>query len=154
MFCKYCGKQLADNAIFCSQCGKKLDTKASEVAKTEKELTPASFTPVQTNTPKKEYEPTISTKSRPIAALLAFFLGELGAHRFYVGKTGSAIVQLVLGLSFVISLFAMAVDFYEAGIFFLLLGIGWCCWTLVDFFMILAGTFTDKDNLILKNWDF
>ena len=37
-------------------------------------------------------------KSLVVAYLLWFFLGSLGAHRFYTGRTGSAIVQLIVWL--------------------------------------------------------
>ena len=37
-------------------------------------------------------------KSTGVAYLLWFFLGVFGAHRFYLGQTGTAAVQLVLGL--------------------------------------------------------
>lgn len=37
-------------------------------------------------------------KSTLIAYLLWFFLGSLGAHRFYLGKNGSAITMLLLSL--------------------------------------------------------
>jgi TM2 domain-containing membrane protein YozV len=40
-----------------------------------------------------------SDKSRLVAALLAFFLGVLGIHRFYLGRNGSAIVMLLLTLT-------------------------------------------------------
>jgi TM2 domain-containing membrane protein YozV len=55
------------------------------------------------------------------ALLLAFFLGIFGAHRFYVGKTGSAIAQLL-----------------TCG------GVG--IWALVDVIMIATGSFTDKEG--------
>ena len=48
----------------------------------------------------------------------------------------------------------MAGDFPEAGIFFLMLGLVWAVWILVDFIMILCGSFKDKDDLPLVNWDF
>lgn len=35
------------------------------------------------------------TKSRVTAALLAIFLGGLGIHKFYLGKTGMGIIYLV-----------------------------------------------------------
>ncbi len=57
--------------------------------------------------------------------LLCFFLSFLGVHRFYVGKIGTGILMLItMGA----------------------LGI----WTLVDFIMIVCGSFTDKDGLPIK----
>lgn len=71
---------------------------------------------------------TASPKSRLVATLLCFFLGGLGIHRFYVGKVGTGILYL-----------------FTAGLF----GIG----ALVDFIMILCGSFTDKEGKFLTNWD-
>jgi TM2 domain-containing membrane protein YozV len=65
-----------------------------------------------------------------VAALLAFFLGVFGAHRFYLGRTGSAVLMLVLTCT----LFGMAIT-----------GI----WALVDFVRFLAmsnGEFDDRYN--------
>jgi TM2 domain-containing membrane protein YozV len=68
-----------------------------------------------------------SPKSRLVAALLAFFVGSLGVHRFYVGKVGTGILMLItLGA----------------------LGI----WTLIDFIVILVGSFRDKESRVLSNW--
>jgi TM2 domain-containing membrane protein YozV len=61
------------------------------------------------------------------AFLLCFFLGVFGAHRFYVGKIGTGILQLVtLG------------------------GLG--IWALVDFIMIIIGSFTDKEGNKITQW--
>jgi TM2 domain-containing membrane protein YozV len=38
-------------------------------------------------------------RNKVVAALLAFFLGTLGVHRFYLGRTGSGIVMLVLSIT-------------------------------------------------------
>jgi len=57
--------------------------------------------------------------------LLCFFLGVLGIHRFYVGKIGTGILQLVtLG------------------------GLG--IWALIDFILIIVGKFTDRDGRVIR----
>lgn len=43
----------------------------------------------------------IGDRSKWIAALLAFFLGPLGVHRFYTGRTGSGIAMLILSITVV-----------------------------------------------------
>lgn len=53
-----------------------------------------------------------------LLAIICFFLGELGIHRFVVGKVGTGILYI-----------------FTFGLF----GIG----IIVDFIMILCGTFTD-----------
>ena len=69
----------------------------------------------------------ISPKSRLAVALFAWFLGEFGAHRFYLGKIGTAIVMLLtLG------------------------GLG--IWALIDFIMAVAGAMKDKEGRPIKNW--
>ncbi|TCD53698.1 NINE protein [Alloscardovia theropitheci] len=39
----------------------------------------------------------VGTKSKVLAAVLAFFLGGIGIHNFYLGKTTRGIIQLVMG---------------------------------------------------------
>jgi TM2 domain-containing membrane protein YozV len=61
------------------------------------------------------------------AFLLCFFFGVLGVHRFYVGKIGTGILQLVtLG------------------------GLG--IWALIDFIMIIVGASTDKGGNKITAW--
>ena len=40
----------------------------------------------------------VSPKSRLATSLLAWFLGHFGAHRFYTGKIGTAVMMLVMGV--------------------------------------------------------
>ncbi len=75
----------------------------------------------------------MSEKKRLLAFLLAFFLGVSGAHRFYVGKTGSAIPLLIIDLTLV--------GFAVTGI-----------WSLVDWIIILCGEFTDKHGNKITEW--
>lgn len=66
----------------------------------------------------------VSSRSKTTAALLAFFLGYLGIHRFYLGYKGMGVLYLL-----------------TAGLF----GIG----ALVDFIMCLTGSMKDADGLPL-----
>ena len=101
LFCSKCGKQYSENAIHCPQCG----------------------------------EPNSSLKSsslnNTVTLLLCWFLGIFGAHRFYVGKVGSAIAQLLLTLTILGTVVSSI-------------------WVLVDLIMIICQQFRDKNNNILK----
>jgi len=76
-----------------------------------------------------------SNKSKVAAALLCFFLGGFGIHRFYLGYTGSGIAQLVL---FIIGWSTIILG---VGLF---LVIGVEIWVLVDFILILIGKLKDS----------
>jgi TM2 domain-containing membrane protein YozV len=67
-------------------------------------------------------------KSMAVSYLLWFFLGSLGGHRFYNGKTGSAVAQLLMTIFGFILLAA-------AGLGIILLIPVWI-WVLVDAFLI------------------
>ncbi len=48
---------------------------------------------------KKEVVYIAPKKSKTVAAVLAFFLGDLGLHKFYLGKNGQGIIYLLLSLT-------------------------------------------------------
>lgn len=69
-----------------------------------------------------------SDKSRGVALALASILGPFGAHRFYTGRTRSAVLMLAtLG---------------GAGI-----------WYLYDLILVAAGEFEDAEGRRLTRWD-
>ena len=45
--------------------------------------------------------PVQSDRNKYVAAIIAFLLGPLGIHRFYLGRTGSGIAMLVLSITVV-----------------------------------------------------
>lgn len=102
-FCPNCGAQVDENAVVCVKCGVALPTQ----------------------TPPPTTLSNIDSRWL-ITLLLCFFLGGLGVHRFYVGKIGTGVIQL--------------------------LTCGGCgIWVLIDFIMILVGNFTDNDGNQIKS---
>lgn len=103
--CRGCGKEIHESAVTCPFCGA---TQKTEVA----------------NDGSKKILP---------AFLLCFFLGVLGIHRFYVGKIGTGIAQLILTFTF-IGLIVSSI------------------WALIDLILIVIGSFTDKNGNKITQW--
>ena len=76
-----------------------------------------------------------SNKTKVAAALLCFFLGGFGIHRFYLGYAPLGIAQLVL---FIIGWLTLI---FGVGLFLL---IGVSIWVFVDFILILIGKIKDS----------
>jgi TM2 domain-containing membrane protein YozV len=124
MFCPKCGKETAENQAFCASCGAPLTEAAKQ---TSAVAGPQSISP----------------KSRLATSLLAFFLGYFGAHRFYIGKNGTAVLMLVLGIV------GIPLCFVLVGIPIV---IGVSVWRLVDFIIAVTGNMRDKDGLLIEKW--
>lgn len=91
-------------------------------------------------------EVVTTQKSRLVAFLLWLLLGWMGAHRYYCGRVGTGVLQLVLAILGYVTLV-----FYIGAVFFLILGI----WLLVDLIRILTGslvtgTVTQKRTVTTK----
>ncbi|MBC3864005.1 TM2 domain-containing protein [Undibacterium jejuense] len=97
IYCRACGQQMHVSAAACPGCGA-VQTPANA---SDKRILPAM--------------------------LLCFFFGFLGVHRFYVGKIGTGILQI------------------------LTLG-GFGIWALIDFILIVVGAFTDSDGHKITEW--
>jgi TM2 domain-containing membrane protein YozV len=98
-YCRACGNQMHFSAHACPGCG------ATQLAAPN----------------------SLSAKRILPAALLCFFLGCFGVHRFYAGKIGTGILQLV--------------TFGGLGL-----------WALVDFIVIVVGSFRDADGHTINLW--
>jgi TM2 domain-containing membrane protein YozV len=51
--------------------------------------------------PPAAYASSGGDRNKLVAALLAFFLGPIGVHRFYLGRIGTGITMLILSCTFV-----------------------------------------------------
>jgi TM2 domain-containing membrane protein YozV/ribosomal protein L40E len=152
MFCKNCGKDIPAQAEFCTGCGVKPGTgksfcfscgaPTSELAEICVKCGVRLNNAAQAAPGAHAAVGGVSPKTKVVTALLAFFLGQLGIHRFYTGKTGTAIAMLVMAI---VGYATMAI---VVGIFIIIaLGI----WNLIDFIMILMGKFKDKNGLLITN---
>ena len=104
--CPYCDEVINFNAKKCKHCGEILDPtlagyRGNLQAKSDKKILPAF--------------------------ILAWFFGVFGVHRFYIGKTGTGILQLL--------------TFGGLGI-----------WALIDIIVIVMGNFTDGNGNKITEW--
>lgn len=97
MYCRACGAQVHSTAQACPGCG----ATQQSASQSAKRILPA--------------------------ALLCFFFGFLGVHRFYVGKVGTGVLQM-----------------------FTFGGLG--IWALIDFIMIVVGSFRDGNGNVIDSW--
>ncbi len=108
MYCTACGKQIHESATTCPGCG--APQQASAAA-------PVMAAPAVPATDKRILP----------AAILCFLFGVFGAHRFYIGKIGSAVAMLLtLG------------------------GLG--IWAIVDLILIVTGSFKDTNGVRITEW--
>jgi TM2 domain-containing membrane protein YozV len=99
-FCHACGQPIDAEAVVCPRCGVMQSTSLM-MPESEKRILPAF--------------------------ILCFALGVFGVHRFYVGKTGTGILQLL--------------TFGGLGV-----------WWLIDMIMIVVGSFTDAEGNRITDW--
>lgn len=138
MFCEKCGKETADGQAFCASCGAPL----AQAASPEQPGSPGGFGAFA-GPAAPGVAAGISPKSRLATTLLAWFLGIFGAHRFYIGKTGTAVVMLVLGIV------GIATSWLLIG-FIPLVAVE--IWALVDFIFAIVGKMQDSQGLLIEKW--
>ncbi len=105
MFCRSCGKQLPPGATVCPYCGVPAGIGRLYCPNCGNATLPQAVVCVKCgcNLVQPGYgqgapNPAAIQKSKIAAGLLGIFLGGLGIHNFYLGFTGKATTQLILGL--------------------------------------------------------
>jgi len=128
VFCRNCGKELVGTPEICLGCGAKPLVGNSFCQACGVATNPLAEICIKCGARLQKAEAAdISPKSRLAVTLLAWFLGEFGAHRFYLGKIGTGIAMLLtLG------------------------GLG--IWALIDFIYAVSGNMKDKEGKLIKNW--
>lgn len=111
-FCSNCGAKLNEGADVCVKCGKMVNGGKGVNFSFSSDIPEGS-------------------KSKVVAALLAFFLGALGIHNFYLGYNTKATVQLLLTLVGWIIIIGPII----AGV-----------WALIEFVQILTGAIDDANG--------
>lgn len=129
-YCKHCGEKIDEECIICPKCGK-------QVEEIKQAAQPQNIIINNNNNNDNNNHNTnvvggggamVSPKSWLATLLLCLFLGALSIHRFYVGKIGTAILQIILMPT----------------------GIG-AIWLLIDLIKIILKRFTDSRGLLIVN---
>ena len=132
MFCKNCGTEINESAAVCLTCGFAKGTGDKFCANCGKELNPGAAICVACGAAVKGTAVAAEEdqKSKLVAVLLAFFLGWIGVHDFYLGYTKYGIIKIVLTVC---------------------TGFGGYIWAFIDFVRLLTGSLhTDANGVELK----
>lgn len=91
-FCKHCGGKIPQDAVICTLCGRQVEVPQQAQQPTQVIVNNSN---VNTNTNTNVNAVGGKLKNKWVAFVLCFFLGFLGAHKFYEGKTGMGVLYLL-----------------------------------------------------------
>lgn len=130
MFCKNCGNEIDANAAVCVNCGFKKGTGNKYCHNCGTDVAEGQAVCVKCGVALEAASVNDEQKSKLVAVLLAFFLGSIGIHDFYLGYTKNGIIKIILTVC---------------------TGIGGSIWALIDFIRLLTGSLnTDANGVELK----
>ncbi len=144
MYCRNCGKEIADNAAVCVNCGVSVGKGEKYCPNCASETSPDAAVCVKCGVAlKKTSDGKVSTgvvgdKSKIAAGLFAIFLGHLGIHKFYLGEKKEGLIKIIATVVSVLAIFVCFV-----GVFML---IAVWIWNLYDAYCIFSGKTTDAEG--------
>ena len=133
MFCKNCGKEIDPGAAICVGCGFANGTGVNYCQNCGQPIAPGAAVCTSCGFATAPAAPAVNNgqKSKLVAVLLAFFIGGIGIHDFYLGYTKNGIIKIVLTCCTVV---------------------GGSIWALVAFIRLLTGSLNaDANGVPLKN---
>jgi len=119
MYCRNCGKQIADNAVICIHCGAKPLVGAKHCQNCSAEVDSNAEICIKCGV--RLGKTSAKGKDWMVALLLSIFLGGLGIDRFYLGYIGLGVLKLITGGGFGI-------------------------WWLIDLILIATGKLRDSEG--------
>ena len=130
MFCKNCGNPIDPQAAMCVKCGFAKGTCSNFCHNCGQPTQPGASICTSCGFAVNGAAAGGEQKSKLVAALLAFFLGSLGIHDFYLGYNKNGIIKIVLTCC---------------------TGVGGGIWALIDLIRLLTGSLhTDANGVELK----
>ena len=130
MFCRNCGKEMANNAAVCVNCGVAAGQGVNFCYNCGQPTFPNAAVCTRCGVALNRMVATGEQKSKLTAGLLGIFLGGLGVHNFYLGYTGKGVAQILLSFCF---------------------GLG-AIWGFIEGILILTGSINkDAEGVPLKD---
>lgn len=144
MFCRNCGSEVHEKAVFCISCGCPPSEGNKYCPNCKSETSPQAIVCVKCGVSLKNNETQsfaeavkgeekVSRKDWLTVLLLCIFLGPLGIHRFYVGRTMQGIISLAIWFVPIIG--------WLAGLI----------WWIIDLVAIITQKYTDKEGGVIVN---
>ncbi len=132
MYCRTCGSQIDNSAVVCVHCGCKPLSGHNYCQNCGATTTDGQAVCLNCGySLQSKNESGLSDRNMYIAAALAFFLGSIGIHDFYLGYTKRGIIKVVLTVALAIIVVGPIIS---------------SIWSLVDFVKILTGTMPDSEG--------
>ena len=130
MFCKNCGNPIDPQAAMCVKCGFAKGTGSNFCHNCGQPTQPGASICTSCGFAINGAAAGGEQKSKLVAALLAFFLGSLGIHDYYLRYNKNGIIKIVLTCC---------------------TGVGGGIWALIDLIRLLTGSLhTDANGVELK----
>lgn len=112
-FCKHCGEKIPEDAVICTKCGR-------QVEELKGNKTGAEQIVINNNNNASAAASASASaggygagreRNKWVALILCFFLGGIGAHKFYEGKIGMGILYIftcgLMGIGVIIDFIAL-----------------------------------------------